>query len=131
MRPIFIPESQILSKCLRKISHHFQNFGTFGIKLMKLGPFSHKCFLFLAYINDLPNCVSAGSQIRLFADDSVICRVINNTNDAAKLQQDLDALQKWKRQWLMEFHPEKCQVLDITKRHNPVNFTYTIHGHPL
>ena len=31
----------------------------------------------------------------------------------------------------MEFHPEKCQVLNITKRHNPVNFTYTIHGHPL
>ena len=31
----------------------------------------------------------------------------------------------------MEFHPEKCQVLNITKRHNPVNFTNTIHGHPL
>ena len=91
-----------------------------------LGP-----LLFLAYINDLPDCVSAGSRVRLFADDSVIYRVINSTEDAVKLQQDLDSLQHWESQWLMEFHPEKCQVLNITKRHNPVNFEYNIHGHPL
>ena len=91
-----------------------------------LGP-----LLFLAYINDLPDCVSGGSHVRLFADDSVIYRVINSAEDALKLQQDLDALQRWERQWLMEFHPEKCQVLQITKRHNPVKFSYSIHGHQL
>ena len=31
----------------------------------------------------------------------------------------------------MEFHPHKCQVLNITKRRSPVNYTYTIHDHPL
>ena len=91
-----------------------------------LGP-----LLFLAYINDLPDCLSAGSCVRLFADDSVVYRVINNIDDAVKLQQDLDALQAWERRWLMEFHPGKCQVLSITKRRNPIRYAYTIHGHQL
>ena len=93
---------------------------------MVLGP-----LLFLAYINDLPDCISAESHVRLFADDSVIYRVINNTNVALKLQEDLDALQKWESKWLMEFHPEKCHVLNNTKHRNPVSFAYTIHGHLL
>ena len=46
-----------------------------------LGP-----LLFLAYINDLPDCISADSQVRLFADDSVVNGVINNRNDAVQLQ---------------------------------------------
>ena len=91
-----------------------------------LGP-----LLFLAYINDLPDCISEDSRVRLFADDSVVYRVINNNDDATQLQQDLNALQEWERKWLMEFHPEKCQVLRITKRCNPVKFTYSIHNHPL
>jgi hypothetical protein len=91
-----------------------------------LGP-----LLFLAYINDLPDSISADSCVRLFADDSVIYRVINNTNYATQLQKDLDALQEWERKWLMEFHPEKCQLLRITNGHNPVKFPYSIHDHPL
>ena len=31
----------------------------------------------------------------------------------------------------MEFHPKKCQVLNITNKKKPVKFTYTIHGHVL
>jgi hypothetical protein len=47
-----------------------------------LGP-----ILFLLFINDLPDVVS--SQARLFADDSLLYRVINNPSDQVRLQEDL------------------------------------------
>ena len=52
-------------------------------------------------------------SVCLLADNSVVYRVINNNDDATQLQQDLNALQEWERECLMEFHPEKCQVLRI------------------
>ena len=91
-----------------------------------LGP-----LLFLAFINELPECISASSSVRLFVDDSVVYRIIRKPSDAVQLQQDLDQLQMWEKTWKMEFHPEKCQVLHITKQRNPVKHTYTIHGQPL
>ena len=69
-----------------------------------LGP-----ILFLVYINDLPNCVQ--SPCRLFADDCIIYRNIDNEADANTLQQDLNNLQKWEQTWLMAFHPEKNVLL--------------------
>ena len=30
--------------------------------------------------------------------------------DQVKLQEDLDRLQEWERDWLMEFNPIKCEV---------------------
>ena len=32
---------------------------------------------------------------------------------------------------MMHFHPEKCQVLSITKKRKPLDTTYYLHGHPL
>ena len=70
-----------------------------------LGP-----LLFLVCINDLPKW----SQV-----------------DADELQADLDALQEWEQQWMMSFHPQKCQVLRITRNKYPVKASYVIHGHTL
>ena len=66
--------------------------------------------LFLIYINDMPSRVSPGTKLRLFADDSFLYRQINSMRDAEILQQDLDRLQQWERDWRMQFHPGKCQV---------------------
>ena len=30
--------------------------------------------------------------------------------------------------WQMEFHPDKCKVLTVTRKRNPVQYTYTLHG---
>ena len=89
-----------------------------------LGP-----LLFLVYINDLPSCVQ--SKIRLFADDAYLYRVIGSPIDSEILQSDLDELQKWEKQWSMEFHPDKCKVLRVTNKTKPSKGDYTIHNHPL
>ena len=51
-----------------------------------LGP-----LLFLVYINDLPDGLSATP--RLFADDCLLYKVINSPEDCTALQNDLDRLQ--------------------------------------
>ena len=72
-----------------------------------LGP-----ILFLAFINDMPDCVKA--QCRLFADNSIIYRTVNSQENAIKLQLDLDALHQWESDWGMTFNPSKCNVIHVT-----------------
>ena len=83
-----------------------------------LGP-----LLFLAYINDLPENLTA--MPHLFADDCLLYREISNQEDGLSLQHDLDTLQKWERDSSMEFNPDKCEVLRIT---NGKNLQQLLHG---
>jgi hypothetical protein len=62
------------------------------------------------------------SNVRLFADDTIEYLTISSDQDARTLQSDLDKLEKWETCWLMAFHPEKCNVLTITKKRNPIKF---------
>ena len=87
--------------------------------------------LFLLYINDLPDHIHNHSTIKLFADDCIIYHNISSQADASALQQDLESLQRWEADWLMSFHPQKCQVIHITTKHNIVKHPYNIHGHNL
>ena len=85
--------------------------------------------LFLYYINDIPDNVK--SKVRLFADDTIMYLAINSNTDASCLQRDLDQLSKWESAWQMAFHPEKCQVISITRRRRVLKHTYLLHNHPL
>ena len=78
-----------------------------------LGP-----LLFLLYINDLPENIQ--SQVRLFADDTAMYLTVSNLQDSQVLQTDLESLQHWEQTWDMEFNPNKCQVLHITRSKKPV-----------
>ena len=89
-----------------------------------LGP-----LLFLVYINDLPQRVTATS--RLFADDCLIYRNINNTADSDALQKDLDSLQDWEQRWQMSFNPDKCETIRITNKTSTTTKGYSIHGKEL
>ena len=91
-----------------------------------LGP-----LLFLIYINDLPNYIQNNSTVKLFADDTIIYHPINNQQYSIALQEDLDSLQRWESDWLMHFHPQKCQTMHITNKRNIIQSTYTIHNHIL
>ena len=56
---------------------------------------------------------------------------IRSEEDAHTLQKDLDQLAKWEQRWKMEFHPDKCQVLSITRNKEVIHHDYTLHGHVL
>ena len=85
--------------------------------------------LFLIYINDLPEEVKA--KVRLFADDTLVHMTMTSENDAASLQQDLDRLASWEKKWQIQFHPQKCSVLRISRSKSPKFFQYHLHGHIL
>ena len=91
-----------------------------------LGP-----LFFLLYINDINLNLTPGTKMRLFADDSLLYRQIRSTEDCEILQNDLNILQNWEKKWKMEFHPQKCQLLTITKKQNPIKAKYYVHGEAL
>ncbi len=70
--------------------------------------------LFLCFINDIADKLD--SNIRLFADDALLYRVIENEADADQLQADLSSLEQWATEWQMEFNAKKCFVLHITNK---------------
>ena len=47
------------------------------------------------------------------------------------LQEDLDSLAEWENQWDMAFHPDKCQVLQVTNKKNKFEHTYKLHNQDL
>ena len=63
--------------------------------------------------------------------DCVLYRTIRSADDVQKLQKDIKALQRWEKDWLMEFHPQKCHLLHITNRRSPLREPCNIHGHVL
>eukprot|EP00794_Sanderia_malayensis_P001703 gene1703-biopygen1557 len=92
-----------------------------------LGP-----LLFLAYINDLPDSIKTSAS-KLFADNSLLFKVIVCDNDSQRLQEDLTALEKREETWQMSFNPSKCSVIRIAphKKKKAISTQYYLHGHLL
>jgi hypothetical protein len=90
-----------------------------------LGP-----ILFLVCINNFHEYIKH-STLRLFADDSILYKTIKDESDTHKLQEDLDAAEKWENDWLMQFHPDKCSVMHITTKKNSIHHKYVLHQHTL
>ena len=85
--------------------------------------------LFLAYINDLPEKLTALS--RLFADDTAVYRMVYSGTDQVQLQQDFHRIMEWEESWDMLFHPARCVSLPITRSRSPLDYSYELHGHTL
>jgi len=85
--------------------------------------------LFLFFINDLPDSVS--SNVRLFADDTILYRKIGCENDSRLLQLDLNKLELWEKDWQMDFNSSKCQSMTISRKKNPIKTIYILHGNQL
>ena len=80
--------------------------------------------LFLLYINDIVDDID--SDMRLFADDSILYREINTPEDHKILHHDLERLFHWAAKWQMDFNISKCYLLRITKKRKPSPYTYII-----
>ena len=80
-----------------------------------LGP-----LLFVLFINDLPEGLSPGTELVLYADDTKIWRLIETENDHIILQKDIDYLNNWALANKMNFHPSKCKVLSIRNSPPPL-----------
>ena len=86
--------------------------------------------LFLIFINDIIDNIS--SEVRLFADDTVIYRSINSDADHKILQNDLNTLFNWSATWQMSFNVQKCFVLSVTRRTKHKSyFEYSMGGQAL
>ena len=48
---------------------------------------------------------------------------------ARDLQEDLNAAARWEQDWLMPFQLDKCNILNITQKQKPIQYTYKLHGH--
>ena len=64
------------------------------------------------------SCVSKGTKIALYADDTKIWRQINCYDDHFILQSDIDKLFTWSIKNKMTFHPSKCKALSVTIHRN-------------
>jgi len=61
----------------------------------------------------------------------MIYMAIKNDEDAKTLQNDLNLLCEWERKWMMEFHPDKCEILSITRKKHPITYPYQLNGQHL
>ena len=52
-----------------------------------------------------------------------ICRIATRS-----LQADLDSLQRWEHDWLIEFNPSKSEAITFTKKTKPVKGDYKLHN---
>ena len=69
---------------------------------------------FLLFIDDIETNID--SQMRLFADDCLVHRVIKKDSDCLQLQEDISLLCHWENAWKMTFNRSKCCVMHLTHK---------------
>ena len=72
-----------------------------------LGP-----LLFIIYVNDIPDCVKY-SILYFFADDTKSIKTISNTIDSFHLQEDINNLNEWSKQWNLLFNTSKIYQISF------------------
>ena len=81
--------------------------------------------LFLAYINDLLDQVK--SRVRLFTDETA-CTLLSMPKQTQRFSRRTLNSKYGKKLWDMSFNPSKCQVIHVTRRKNPFQTDYHLHG---
>ena len=81
--------------------------------------------LFILYIDSLHHLVTI-STLKVFTDDVTVYRVVSSIYDCQLLQEDLSRLYDWTVAWQVRLNPAKCKAFNISNKHSPPQFTYTI-----
>ena len=88
-----------------------------------LGP-----LLFVIFINDIVEAVNC--NIKLFADDTCLYVLVDDDpqESANKLNENLDNVKEWARQWVVDFNAAKTKAMTISNRsldHPSLSFNNT------
>ena len=87
-----------------------------------LGP-----ILFIIFINDIDAVTSDSSFTSKFADDTKSALIVENEEDQATMQANINSLSGWAEKWQMEFNSDKCHIMHLGR--NNQRFSYTMGGH--
>ena len=88
-----------------------------------LGP-----LFFVIFISDLPEVVSVGNTLAMYADDCKAFSVISCPNDQLMFQEDLDRLCTWSERNRIDFNVKKCKLMRITMKKQPFISNFTLKG---
>ena len=67
---------------------------------------------FFIFVNDIDTVIY--SHIQKFADDCQIYQLVPTAQDINILQQDINSLCQWSKDWQMVFNVKKCEDLHRT-----------------
>jgi hypothetical protein len=74
-----------------------------------LGP-----ILFVIFVNTLPDVVKH-SHVLMFADDTKVFKEIRNPRDQELLQSDINRMDNWTEDSLLEFNVTKCRSMTVSR----------------
>jgi len=66
------------------------------------------------------------SEVIIFADDVKLLKMITNEIDSVRLQQDVDQLQAYCVENGLILNEQKCTIMTIHRKRNPLNINYSI-----
>lgn len=87
-----------------------------------LGP-----FLFLIFINDLPEIKFQIAKVKLFADDLKLYAPISSHSDAQNLQTDIDKVYHWAQENYLTLANDKIFLLRLGNK--PIPWSYNLQKH--
>ncbi|KAI5748173.1 hypothetical protein M8J77_022635 [Diaphorina citri] len=82
--------------------------------------------LFFAVVIDGIGSAINHSQYLLFADDFKLFRKISGDGDCRLLQEDISSVSSWLSNIKLAFHPNKCEVMTITRKRSMIHHEYCI-----
>ena len=58
------------------------------------------------------------AEDKKFANDTKLYRIVRNEEEKRKLQEALDNLCQWAKEWGMEFNVAKCKIMHLGQNNN-------------
>ena len=87
----------------------------------------------ITYINNVTSVVSTGSELKLYADDIVLYRIIKSVADYVQIQTDIHFISSFISGKHLKFNAKKCRQMLVSRKtvHSLPLVTLTVDGTPL